>query len=139
MPADTGAYASAGPGLYIRANVSNEGPYQWPSAYLHGKVVYTNDTPAGAMRGFGAPQVAFAIEAQTDGMAKDLGIDPLEFRLINRRVTDASEASPMDIQQEDAYERRSRPYDRTTRRRCAPARAGLKGTVAIVGALDSRP
>ena len=74
-----------------------EGPYQWPSAYLHGKVVYTNNTLAGAMRGFGAPQAAFAIEAQMDGMANELGIDPLEFRLMNQRVTDASEATPIDI------------------------------------------
>ncbi|MCH8061209.1 MAG: molybdopterin-dependent oxidoreductase [Chloroflexi bacterium] len=72
---------------------------------MHGKVVYTNNTLAGAMRGFGAPQVAFAIEAQMDGMAAELGIDPLEFRLMNRRVTDASEATPMDLQQEDAYEK----------------------------------
>ena len=101
--ADTGAYASAGPGILIRALVSLVGPYQFPNASIHGQVVYTNNTLAGAMRGFGGPQVAFAIESQMDIMAARLGIDPLQFRLMNRRTTGPAEATPQDIEQEAAY------------------------------------
>jgi CO/xanthine dehydrogenase Mo-binding subunit len=46
-------------------------------------VVYTNKTMTGAMRGFGAPQVCFAYESHMDDIAKGLGIDPLEIRLMN--------------------------------------------------------
>ena len=101
--ADTGAYASAGPGIMLRAFVSLVGPYQFPNVSLHGRVAYTNNTLAGAMRGYGAPQVAFAIESQMDLMATRLGIDPLEFRLMNRRRSSPAEATPRDIEQEAAY------------------------------------
>jgi len=101
--ADTGAYASAGPGIMVRAFVSLVGPYQFPNVSLHGRVAYTNNTLAGAMRGYGAPQVAFAMESQMDLMAARLGIDPLEFRLLNRRRSNPAEATPQDIEQEAAY------------------------------------
>lgn len=101
--ADTGAYASAGPGILVRAFVSLVGPYQFSNVSVHGRVVYTNNPLAGAMRGFGAPQVAFAIESQMDLMATRLGIDPLEFRLMNRRRSDPASATPRDIEQEAAY------------------------------------
>ncbi|MCC7107030.1 MAG: molybdopterin-dependent oxidoreductase [Chloroflexi bacterium] len=101
--ADTGAYASAGPSIMVRAAVSLVGPYQFPSGYIHGRVAYTNNTLAGAMRGFGAPQVGFAIESQMDLMAARLGIDPLEFRVLNRRQTNPDTATPQDLQQEAAY------------------------------------
>jgi CO/xanthine dehydrogenase Mo-binding subunit/aerobic-type carbon monoxide dehydrogenase small subunit (CoxS/CutS family) len=101
--ADTGAYASVGPEIMLRAFVSLVGPYQFPHVSIHGQVVYTNNTTAGAMRGFGAPQVAFAIESQMDIMAAKLGIDPLEFRLMNRRRSSAAEATPQDMEQEEAY------------------------------------
>src|SRR5262249_7264442 len=46
-------------------------------------VNYTNNPPCGAMRGFGAVQVAFAHEAQMDKLAAALGIDPVELRIRN--------------------------------------------------------
>lgn len=101
--ADTGAYASAGPGIMVRASVSLVGPYQFPNVSIDGRVVYTNNTTAGAMRGFGASQVAFAIESQMDIMAARLGIDPLEFRLMNRRTSPEAQATPRDVEQEAAY------------------------------------
>jgi CO/xanthine dehydrogenase Mo-binding subunit/aerobic-type carbon monoxide dehydrogenase small subunit (CoxS/CutS family) len=113
MLADTGAYASAGPGLFIRAGVSIAGPYHFPSAFIRGQAVYTNNPLAGAMRGFGAPQVAFAIESQMDIMAARLGIDPLEFRLMNRRRSDPTATTPQEVQQVEAYEKTVeaiRPY-----------------------------
>ncbi|MFQ5880757.1 MAG: xanthine dehydrogenase family protein molybdopterin-binding subunit, partial [Dehalococcoidia bacterium] len=106
---------SAGPGLFIRAGVSIAGPYHFPSALIRGRAVYTNNTLAGAMRGFGAPQVVFAIESQMDIIAARLGIDPLEFRLMNRRRSSAAEATPQDVEQEAAYEKTVeaiRPYYR---------------------------
>ena len=45
--------------------------------------MYTNKTMTGAMRGFGAPQVCFAYEAQMDEIAAALDLDPLEIRLLN--------------------------------------------------------
>ncbi|MGP8065880.1 MAG: molybdopterin cofactor-binding domain-containing protein, partial [Acidimicrobiales bacterium] len=50
-------------------------------------VVYTNNPPCGAMRGFGAPQVCFAHEAQMDKLARELGLDPVELRLRNALAT----------------------------------------------------
>ena len=101
--ADTGAYASAGPAIMVRAFVSLAGPYQIPNVAIHGRVVYTNNTVAGAMRGYGATQVAFAMESQIDIIAAKLGIDPLDFRLMNRRATSAAVATPRDVEQEAAY------------------------------------
>lgn len=45
--------------------------------------VYTTKTVTGAMRGFGAPQVCFAYESHMDDIAAELGIEPLEIRLMN--------------------------------------------------------
>ncbi len=84
MLADTGAYASFGPGLMVKTFASAAGPYHWPSVELHGRVVFTNNPTAGCMRGPGTTQVAFAVESQLDTLAARLGMDPLEFRLRNR-------------------------------------------------------
>ena len=54
-----------------------------PNVLVEASVVYTNNPPCGAMRGFGAPQVCFAHEAQMDKLAARLGIDPIELRLRN--------------------------------------------------------
>ncbi len=84
MLADTGAYASFGPGLMVKTFASATGPYRWPHVELHGRVVFTNNPTAGCMRGPGTTQVAFAIESQMDQLAARLGMDPLEFRERNR-------------------------------------------------------
>jgi CO/xanthine dehydrogenase Mo-binding subunit len=83
MLADTGAYASFGPGLMVKTFASATGPYHWPRVELHGRVVFTNNPTAGCMRGPGTTQVAFAIESQMDQLAAQLGMDPLAFRLRN--------------------------------------------------------
>src|SRR5439155_1077912 len=59
------------------------GPYRVPNALVEGTCVYTNNPPCGAMRGFGAVQVCFAHEAQMDKLARALGMDPVELRLLN--------------------------------------------------------
>ncbi len=56
------------------------------------KTVYTNTVPAGHMRAPGEVQVQFASESHVDMIARELGMDPLEFRLLNSVKT--GEAGP---------------------------------------------
>ena len=80
---DSGAYASYGPVVALRALVHATGPYEVPNFKAEGIMAYTNNNWAGAMRGFGVPQVAFAHESQMDILAEKLGMDPIDFRLAN--------------------------------------------------------
>jgi CO/xanthine dehydrogenase Mo-binding subunit len=75
-----------------KACILASGPYKIENLLVEAFVVYTNKTMAGAMRGFGAPQVCFAYESQMDDIAQELGIDPLEIRL--RNAFDENAASP---------------------------------------------
>ena len=59
------------------------GPYDVPNARIDGYVTYTNNPPCGAMRGFGAVQVAIGHEAQMDKLAAALGMDPVDLRIRN--------------------------------------------------------
>jgi CO/xanthine dehydrogenase Mo-binding subunit len=80
---DGGAYASSSTAVVSNATTLAVGPYAVPNASLLGTVVYTNNPPCGAMRGFGAVQVAVAYEAQMDRLAAAVGLDPLELRRRN--------------------------------------------------------
>ncbi len=80
---NTGAYASWGPTVANRVPVHASGPYLVPNVRAVGRAIYTNETPAGAFRGFGVPQTAVATETLLDELAEKLGIDALEFRLLN--------------------------------------------------------
>ncbi len=80
---DGGAYASSSTAVCSNAACFAAGPYAVPNARLTAFVAYTNNPPCGAMRGFGAVQVAFAYEAQMDKLAEALGIDPIELRIRN--------------------------------------------------------
>ena len=80
---DGGAYCSWSETTLGKACILSAGPYKIDNLYAEAFVVYTNKTMTGAMRGFGAPQVCFAYESHMDDMAKDLGLDPLEMRLMN--------------------------------------------------------
>jgi xanthine dehydrogenase D subunit len=80
---DGGAYASSSTAVCSNAACFAAGPYDVPNARLDAYVAYTNNPPCGAMRGFGAVQVAFAHEAQMDKLAAALGIDPVELRIRN--------------------------------------------------------
>lgn len=83
---DTGAYASYGPATIKRAMVHATGPYQVPHVSVDTFCVYTNNPRAGAMRGFGVPQAAFAHESQMDHLALQAGISPFEVRRKNALV-----------------------------------------------------
>jgi CO/xanthine dehydrogenase Mo-binding subunit len=84
---DGGAYASSSPAVLGNAATFVAGPYEVPHVRVEGTVVYTNNPPCGAMRGFGAPQVCFAHEAQMDKLAHALGTDPVTLRLQNALST----------------------------------------------------
>jgi len=80
---DTGAYASYGPAVAIRAAVHATGPYHVPKVKVRARMAYTNNSWTGAMRGFGVAQMAFAHESQMDLLAQALKIDPIDIRLRN--------------------------------------------------------
>jgi CO/xanthine dehydrogenase Mo-binding subunit len=81
--ADTGAYASLGPTVLDVAMENSCGPYRFPNIDIDAYLVYTNNGVSGAFRGFGAPQVNFAIESNIDIIAEKLGLDRLEIRKKN--------------------------------------------------------
>ncbi|HHL22122.1 MAG TPA: 2Fe-2S iron-sulfur cluster binding domain-containing protein [Aliiroseovarius sp.] len=80
---NTGAYASWGPTVANRVPVHASGPYRIGAYRARARGIYTNAPPSGAFRGFGVPQAAFAQESLFDELADRLGMDALEFRLIN--------------------------------------------------------
>jgi len=80
---DTGAYASLGGPVLQRACTHAAGPYNYQNVDIDGKAVYTNNPPAGAFRGFGVTQSAFAAECNLNLLAKLVGISPWEIRYRN--------------------------------------------------------
>lgn len=80
---DTGAYASLGEKVLTRATTHSAGPYEIPHTRADCYAMYTNNPPAGAFRGFGVTQSAFAIETMMDWLAEELGMDPVELRRRN--------------------------------------------------------
>ncbi|MDF3413758.1 molybdopterin-dependent oxidoreductase [Sulfitobacter sp. M57] len=85
---DTGAYASWGPTVANRVPVHASGPYQITDYRAESTGIHTNNPPAGAFRGFGVPQSAIAQESLFDVLAEKLGMDPLEFRILNALEND---------------------------------------------------
>jgi xanthine dehydrogenase D subunit len=84
---DGGAYASSSTAVIANACCFAVGPYECPAATIDGWVMYTNNPPCGAMRGFGSVQNCYAHEAQMDKLAAALGIDPVELRKRNALKT----------------------------------------------------
>lgn len=80
---NTGAYASWGPTVANRVPVHASGPYRITDYRAESKGIHTHCPPSGAFRGFGVPQSAIAQESLFDELADKLGIDRLEFRIIN--------------------------------------------------------
>jgi len=81
--ADGGAYISTSMPVLSNAVLFATGPYEIPNTSLHGRVVYTNNIPCGAMRGFGALQGNLCAEMQINKLAEALGMDPVELRARN--------------------------------------------------------
>jgi nicotinate dehydrogenase large molybdopterin subunit len=80
---DGGAYCSWSQTTLGKASILAAGPYEIENLLVEAYAVYTNKTMAGAMRGFGAPQVCFAYESHMDDIARALALDPLEIRMAN--------------------------------------------------------
>jgi CO/xanthine dehydrogenase Mo-binding subunit len=82
---DGGAYAGAKPmpGLMVPTGFGMLQAYEVPNTSLEVIVAYTNSVPSGHMRAPGGTIAALAGEEHIDGMARELGIDPIDFRLRN--------------------------------------------------------
>jgi CO/xanthine dehydrogenase Mo-binding subunit len=78
-----GAYADIGPRVAQKTGFTAAGPYDIENVSIDSYEVYTNRPPAGALRGFGVPQLVWAYECHTDLIARELGLDPLELRRKN--------------------------------------------------------
>jgi CO/xanthine dehydrogenase Mo-binding subunit len=83
MVSDGGAYAMSTPGVMNKSAILGPGPYAIPHVWVDAIGVYTNNTPSGAMRAFGAFQSEFSTEAHLDLCAQRLGMDPVALRMIN--------------------------------------------------------
>jgi CO/xanthine dehydrogenase Mo-binding subunit len=80
---NAGAYAEISPRLVKNGGYATSGPYRIPNVWVDSYAVYTNIAPAGAFRGYGVSQAAWAYESQMDMIAEALGRDPLEYREFN--------------------------------------------------------
>ena len=89
---DTGAYASVGMKVLERVAGHAAGGYYIPDVNMVAKTVYTNNIPSGAMRGFGANQVTFALESCIDDICEQGGFDRWKFRWDNA-LTDGLKTS----------------------------------------------
>jgi CO/xanthine dehydrogenase Mo-binding subunit len=80
---DSGAYTRLSSYAAVKCAAHLPGPYTIPNVYGDIYCVFTNRTPATAMRGFGVTAMDFAIECQMDKLAHLVGMDPMEFRIFN--------------------------------------------------------
>lgn len=83
MISDGGAYAMSTPGVMNKSAILGPGPYQLDNVWVDAIGVYTNNTPSGAMRAFGAFQSEFATESHLDLCAEKLKMDPIQLRMVN--------------------------------------------------------
>ncbi len=83
MVVDKGAYFLTGPVIPLRSLQMLSGAYMIPNVDARANMAYTNNTPGGAARGAGPPQVAYPLECCVDMLAEKIGMDKLEIRKIN--------------------------------------------------------
>ncbi|HNV81296.1 MAG: selenium-dependent xanthine dehydrogenase [Tenuifilaceae bacterium] len=94
---DTGAYASVGTKVMERVAGHATAGYFVPNVDIEAKTVYTNNLPCGAMRGFGANQVAFAMESCIDDICHQGGFDRWQFRYDNALVDGLSTSTGQKV------------------------------------------
>ena len=80
---DTGAYGNHGPGVMFHSITESMQLYSAAHKQVRAEVVYTNNPPAGAFRGYGLSQTLFAMDSAMDELARELGQDPLSFKAAN--------------------------------------------------------
>ena len=133
---DVGAYADIGPRVVQKATYTATGPYRVAHVALDARAVYTNTTPGGAFRGFGVPQLAWALESLMDVAADRLGRDPVDLRrqnLLAHGEEFAPGDTPIDGKLEESLGRAATAIRWTTQRDAGSARgvaAMLKASVA---------
>ncbi|MFD6389298.1 xanthine dehydrogenase family protein molybdopterin-binding subunit [Nocardia sp. NPDC060259] len=81
--ADAGAYGNHSAGVLFHSVGESVAVYRCPNKRVDAQAVYTNNVPSGAFRGYGLGQVIFAVECAIDELARELGVDPFEFRRRN--------------------------------------------------------
>ena len=89
---DSGAYGAFKPNGFLGGPAISAGAYNIPHVLIEEKMVYTNQIPCGHMRSPGDPQGFFANESQLDLVAKELGMEPAEFR--RKNLMHDGDASP---------------------------------------------
>ncbi|MCZ7662882.1 MAG: molybdopterin-dependent oxidoreductase [Thermoleophilia bacterium] len=92
MIMENGAYNGRGPDILGSCPNYLTVLYRTPNIHFDGYLVYTNNPPGSAFRGFGNPQIRFADDSQMDIIAAELGIDPVELRHLN--VREAGDVTP---------------------------------------------
>jgi len=92
---DNGAYTSWGATYPSVMMMPATSLYRVPHITFDAKLVYTNNTYCQAMRGYGNPELTWALESNMDELAEKAGIDPFEFRMLNR--IEAGETTPMGL------------------------------------------
>ncbi len=80
---DGGAYSMASPVVLARAAIAGAGAYNCDNISILARAVATNLIPTSAYRGFGAPQIFYAVERHMTRFAENIGVDPLTFRKVN--------------------------------------------------------
>ena len=80
---DGGAYTEYGVNMTRAAGYSSSGPYEVPNVKTDSYCVYTNHPVSGPMRGFGMPEMHAGLEQCIDDLARQIGMDPVEFRKLN--------------------------------------------------------
>jgi CO/xanthine dehydrogenase Mo-binding subunit len=92
---DNGAYTSWGATYPSVMMMPATSLYRVSNVYFDAKLLYTNNTYCQAMRGYGNPELCWALESNMDELAEQVGIDPYEFRLINSNKP--NETTPMGL------------------------------------------
>ncbi len=85
MIMENGAYNGRGPDILASCPNYITVLYRTPNIHFDGYLVYTNNPPGSAFRGFGSPQMRFADDSQMDIISTEIGMDPVELRRINVR------------------------------------------------------
>jgi CO/xanthine dehydrogenase Mo-binding subunit len=136
-----GAYADIGPRITQKSGFTAPGPYDIENVRIDSYALYTNLPAAGALRGFGIPQLVWAYESHTDMMARELKLDPVEFRrknILRDGRPQATGTVMKDAAIEQALERTatrmswSKPFDKgsATLRRGRGIAIGFKASIS---------
>jgi CO/xanthine dehydrogenase Mo-binding subunit len=135
--ADSGAYTTLSTVVLFRTSVHFGGPYVIPN--VHGDIIglYTNRVPCGAYRGFGTPQVIYAMESMINIICNEMGFDPFEFRRNNALKKGALSITSHKIKEscglidtidkarkESDYDKRKKEFDKWN---ADPSKRTLKG------------